>query len=145
MKSVTEGTTRVAMVKPGEVDLAMALEGEDAESARRDPRLRVVATRHASLAWIEFADQWDSRSPWHDRRLRLAVNHALDRKALNESACLGHCPPTGVIVPRVMDFALRVEAPAYDPYRANQLLTEAGYHQGLDAGDFVPIPHGLTR
>jgi peptide/nickel transport system substrate-binding protein len=140
MKSVTEGTTRVAMVKNGEADLAVALEGEDAESARRDPRLRLVATRHASLAWIEFADQWDSRSPWHDRRLRLAVNHALDRKALNESACLGHCPPTGVIVPRVMDFALRVEAPGYNPHRAKQLLAEAGYPQGLDAGDFVPIP-----
>jgi peptide/nickel transport system substrate-binding protein len=131
MKSVTEGTTRVAMVKNGEADLAVALEGEDAESARRDPRLRLVATRHASLAWIEFADQWDSRSPWHDRRLRLAVNHALDRKALNESACLGHCPPTGVIVPRVMDFALRVEAPGYNPHRAKQLLAEAGYPQGL--------------
>jgi peptide/nickel transport system substrate-binding protein len=87
MKSVTEGTTRVAMVKNGEVDLAVALEGEDAESARRDPRLRLVATRHASIAWIEFAGQWDPKSPWHDRRLRLAVNYALDRKALNESAC----------------------------------------------------------
>ena len=140
MKSVTEGTTRVAMVKNGEVDLAVALEGEDAESARRDSRLRLVATRHASLAWVEFADQWDPRSPWHDRRLRLAVNHALDRKALNESACLGHCPPTGVIIPRVMDFALHVEAPAYDPHRAKQLLAEAGYPQGFDAGDFVPIP-----
>jgi peptide/nickel transport system substrate-binding protein len=140
MKSVTEGTTRVAMIKNGEVDLAMALEGEDAESARRDPRLRLVATRHASLAWIEFADQWDPRSPWHDRRLRLAVNHALDRKALNESACLGHCPPTGVIIPRVMDFALPVEPPAYDPQRAKQLLAEAGYPNGLDAGEFVPIP-----
>ena len=140
MKSVTEGTTRVAMVKSGEVDVAVALEGEDAESARRDSRLRLVATRHASIAWIEFADQWEPKSPWHDRRLRLAVNHALDRKALNESACLGHCPPTGVIVPRVMDFALQVEPPPYDPHRAKQLLAEAGYPNGLDAGDFVPIP-----
>ncbi len=140
MKSVTEGTTRVAMVKNGEVDLAMALEGEDGESARRDPRLRLIATRHASLAWIEFPDQWDAKSAWHDRRLRLAVNYALDRKALNESACLGRCPPTGVIVPRVMDFALQVEPPPYDPHKAKQLIAEAGYPNGLDAGDFVPIP-----
>ena len=118
----------------------MALEGEDAESARRDPRLRLIATRHASLAWIEFADQWDTKSAWHDGRLRLAINYALDRKALNESACLGHCPPTGVIVPRVMDFALRVEPPPYDPHKAKQLIAEAGYPNGLDAGDFVPIP-----
>jgi peptide/nickel transport system substrate-binding protein len=140
MKSVTDGTTRAAMARNGEVDIALALEGEDAESARRDPRLRLVATRHASLAWIEFADQWDPRSPWHDRRLRLAVNHALDRKALNDSACLGYCPPAGVIVPRVMDFALSVEPPAHDPHTARRLLAEAGYPNGIDAGDFVPIP-----
>ncbi len=140
MKSVTDGTTRVAMVKNGEVDLAMALEGEDAESARRDPRLRLVATRHASLAWIEFADQWDPKSPWHDKRLRLAVNHALDRQALNESACLGYCLPTGVIVPRVMDFALQMEPPPYEPQKARQLLADAGYPNGLDAGEFIPIP-----
>ncbi len=140
MKSVPEGTTRVAMVRNGEVDLAVALEAEDAESARRDPRLQLVATRHASIAWIEFADQWDTKSPWHDRRTRLAVNYALDRKAINDSACLGHCPPTGVIIPRVMDFALRVEPLPYDPHKAKQLLAETGYPNGLDAGDFVPIP-----
>ena len=140
MKSVGEGTTRVTMVKNGEADISVALEGEDAESVRRDRRLQLVATRHASLAWIEFADQWDPKSPWHDRRLRLAVNHALDRKAINESACLGFCPPAGVIVPRVMDFALSAEPPVYDPQKAKQLLAEAGYPNGLDAGDFVPIP-----
>jgi peptide/nickel transport system substrate-binding protein len=140
MKSVPEGTTRVAMVKNGEIDLAVALEGEDAEAARKDPRLQLVGTRHPSIAWIEFADQWDPHSPWHDRRMRLALNHALDRKAINESACLGYCQPTGVIIPRVLDFALHVEPPAYDVQKAKQLLAEAGYPNGLDAGDFVPIP-----
>ena len=140
MKSVPDGTTRVAMVKNGEADIAVALEAEDADSARKDLRLQLVATRHASIAWIEFADQWDPTSPWADRRLRLAVNHALDRHAINQSACLGYCVPTGVIVPRVMDFALAVDPPLYDPSRARQLLAEAGYPNGLDAGDFVPIP-----
>jgi peptide/nickel transport system substrate-binding protein len=140
MRSVPEGATRVAMLKNGEIDVAVALEGEEAESVRRDQRLKLVATRHASIAWIEFADQWDPKSPWHDRRLRLAVNYALDRKAINESACLGYCPPTGVVVPRVMDFALSAEPLPYDPHKAKQLLAEAGYANGLDAGDFVPIP-----
>ena len=93
MKSVPEGTTRVAMLKSGEADIAFALDGEDAANVKRDPRLQLVATRHASIFWIEFADQWDPKSPWADKRMRLAVNHALDRKALNDSACLGYCPP----------------------------------------------------
>src|SRR5207244_1327846 len=82
---------------------------------------------HASIFWIEFADQWDPKSPWSDKRLRLAVNYALDRKTTNEAACLGFCPPAGVIVPRVMDFALQAPVLPYDPQKAKQLLTEAGY------------------
>ena len=140
MKSVPETTTRVAMLKNGEADLANALDGEDAENVRRDPRLRLVPSKHASIYWIEFADQWDPKSPWHDKRMRQAVNYALDRKAINEAACLGYCPPTGVIVPRVMDYALQTAPPPYDPQRAKQLLAEAGYPNGFDAGEFVPIP-----
>jgi peptide/nickel transport system substrate-binding protein len=89
MKSVPEGTTRVAMLKRSEADIAFALDGEDAENVRRDPRLQLVPSRHASIYWIEFADQWDPKSPWADKRLRLAVNYALDRKAINEASCLG--------------------------------------------------------
>jgi peptide/nickel transport system substrate-binding protein len=144
MKSVPEGTTRVAMLKKGEADIAYVLDGPEAEDVRRDPRLTLVASRHASIFWLEFADQWDPKSPWHDKRLRLAVNHALDRKAINEAACLGHCPPAGVIVPRVMDYALQVEPPPYDPQKAKQLLAEAGYPNGLDAGELVPIPPFFT-
>ena len=140
MKSVPEATTRAVMLKSGEADIAAALDGPDAEGIKRDPRMQIVASKHASIFWIEFADQWDPKSPWHDKRLRLAVNHALNRSQINEAACLGLCPPAGVIVPRVMDFALQVEPPAYDLPKAKQLLADAGYPNGLDAGDFVPIP-----
>jgi ABC-type transport system substrate-binding protein len=77
---------------------------------------------------------------WADIRLRQAVNYALDRESINKAACLGYCPPAGVIIPRLMDYALQVEPPAYDPRKAKQLLAEAGYPHGLDAGEFVPIP-----
>jgi len=144
MKSVPEGTTRVTMLKNGEADIAYALDGEDAENVRRDPRLALVASKHASIYWIEFADQWDPKSPWADKRMRLAVNYALNRKAINEVACLGYCPPAGVIVPRVMDFALQAPPMPYDPAKARQLLAEAGYPKGIDAGEFVPTPPFFT-
>ena len=140
MKSVPEATTRAVMVKTGESDISLVLDGPEAEEIRRDPRLQVVASKHASIFWIEFTEQWDAKSPWHDKRLRLAANLALDRKRINEAACLGFCPPAGVIVPRVMDFALQVEPPAYDPGKAKQLLAEAGYPKGFDAGEFAAIP-----
>jgi ABC-type transport system substrate-binding protein len=140
MKSVPEATTRAVMLRSGEADISYVLDGPDAEGIKRDPRMQVVASKHASIFWLEFAEQWDAKSPWHDTRLRLAVNYALDRQRINEAACLGLCPPAGVIVPRVMDFALQVEPPPYDPGKAKQLLAEAGYPNGLDAGEFVGIP-----
>src|SRR5437762_10586424 len=102
------------MVKAGEADISLVLGGPEAEEIRRDPRMQVVASKHASIFWIEFAEQWDVKSPWHDKRMRLAVNHALDRQKINEAACLGFCPPAGVIVPRVMEFALPVEPSVFD-------------------------------
>src|SRR6059036_3764197 len=93
MRSVTDGTTRAAVLKTGEADISYALDGPDADTVRRDPRIQIVASRHASINWLEFADQWDPKSPWADRRLRLAVNLAINRKAINDAACLGFCPP----------------------------------------------------
>ena len=121
MKSVPEATTRAVMVKTGEADISLVLDGPEAEEIQRDPRLKIVSSKHASIFWIEFTEQWDAKSPWHDKRLRQAANLALDRKRINEAACLGFCPPAGVIVPRVMDFALQVEPPAYDSAKAKQL------------------------
>jgi len=140
MKSVPESTTRAVQLRSGEIDIAVALDGPDAEGVKRDPRFQIVASKHASIFWLEFTEQWDPKSPWHDKRVRLAVNHALNRHQMNQAACLGFCPPAGVIVPRVMDFALQVEPPVYDVRKAKQLLTEAGYPNGLEAGDFVAIP-----
>lgn len=140
MKSVPEATTRAVMVKTGESDISIVLDGPEAEDIQKNSRLKIVSSKHASIFWIEFPEQWDPKSPWHDKRLRQAVNLALDRQRINEAACLGFCPPAGVIVPRVMDFALQVDPPPYDPAKAKQLLAEAGYSKGIDAGEFTAIP-----
>ncbi len=140
MRSVPDATARALMLKSGEADMAYALDGVDAQGIKDTPGLRVVATKHASIMWIEFPQQWDPKSPWHDKRLRLAVNYALDREGINQAACLGFCPPAGVIIPRVMDFALQVKALPYDPQKSKQLLAEAGFPNGIDAGEFTAIP-----
>lgn len=140
MRSVPDGDTRALMVKTGEADIAIALQSVAAQGLMDDPKIKIVATKHASCMWIEFPDQYDDKSPWHDKRIRLAVAYAIDREGINKAACLGFCPPAGVIVPRVMPFALQVEPFPYDPEKSKQLLAEAGYPNGLDAGLFRAIP-----
>ena len=140
MRSVPDGDTRALMVKTGEADIAIALQSVAAQGLMDDPKTKIVATKHASCMWIEFPDQYDDKSPWHDKRMRLAAANAIDREGINKAACLGFCPPAGVIVPRVMPFALQVEPFPYDPEKSKQLLAEAGYLNGLDAGLFRAIP-----
>ena len=53
------------------------------------PGSRSGRRRIASTHWLVFADQWDPKSPWHDRRVRLAANHAIDRQAINQAETLG--------------------------------------------------------
>src|SRR5437899_1434796 len=92
------------------------------------------------MYWLDFLDQWDPKSPWHDKRVRLAASLAIDRNAINQAEMLGLGKATGAFVPPEFDFALKVEAPRYDPKRAKQLLAEAGYANGFDAGDLTPLP-----
>jgi peptide/nickel transport system substrate-binding protein len=139
-KSVPEATTRLAMLKRGEVDLAYLLDAPMAQEVKRDPNLRLVFSGGIGTYYLDFFDQWDPKSPWHDRRVRLAANYAIDRKALSDAETLGASPPTGNVVPRSFEFALPIEPYPYDPAKAKQLLAEAGYASGFDAGDLYPWP-----
>jgi len=41
---------------------------------------------------------YDPKSPWHDKRVRLAANHAINRQAINESETLGYSKLVGGIM-----------------------------------------------
>jgi peptide/nickel transport system substrate-binding protein len=139
-RSMPDETTRAAALKAGDVDIVYLLSGPTAEEIRRTPGLTLAAARPPGVVFLDLPDQWDPKSPWHDRRVRLAASYALDRQALNRAETLGMSRPTGGLVPRVLEFARAYEPPAHDPARAKQLLAEAGFPNGFDAGDITPFP-----
>ena len=140
MRSIPDESTRAAGVKTGETDFAYLFGGAAAEDLRRSPGIKIVGPLIFGMYWLDFLDQWDPKSPWHDRRVRLAASLAIDRNAINQAEMLGLGRPTGSFVPPTFDFALSIDPPPLDPKRAKQLLAEAGYPNGFDAGDLTPLP-----
>ncbi len=135
LRSLPDEATRLAALKRGEADVVYLLQSELAEEVRRSPGLTLRPTPIVSTHWLVFLDQWDPKSPWADRRVRLAANHAINRQPINEAITLGFSRITWSIIPASFDFFWRPPAYAYDPARAKQLLAEAGYPNGFDAGD----------
>jgi peptide/nickel transport system substrate-binding protein len=144
IKGVPDRTTRLAMLKTGEADLGYLMVGVEAATIKADPRLRLVHVIPTASWWVEFPEQWKPKSPWADRRIRLAANLAVDRQGINEAERLGYSRLTGSIIPSIMDFALRIEPYPYDLAQAKRLLAEAGYPNGFDAGDLTPLPPFTT-
>jgi peptide/nickel transport system substrate-binding protein len=136
IKGIPDRTTRLAMLKTGEADLAYLMIGVEAATVTADPRLRLARVIAAATWWLEFPEQWNPKSPWHDRRVRLAAALAVDAQTINVAERMGFSRLTGSIIPSVLDFALRIEPYPHDPARAKRLLAEAGYPNGFDAGDF---------
>jgi peptide/nickel transport system substrate-binding protein len=139
-KTVPDPTARAAMLRAGEVDVSYMLDAPAALELKRDPNFRLGFSGAIGVHYLDFFDQWDPKSPWADRRVRLAANHAIDRRALSEAETLGASRPTGAMAPRTFEFTLPLEPYAYDPAKAKKLLAEAGYPNGFDGGDFYPYP-----
>ncbi|HKC99163.1 MAG TPA: ABC transporter substrate-binding protein, partial [Methylomirabilota bacterium] len=133
LKAVPDDVTRAAMLKRGEIDIAYVFRGAIAEEIRRTVTLTLKPVRFYGEQWLLFTEQWDAKSPWADRRVRLAVNHAVDRQAINESLYLGFSRLTGSIIPRDFEYSWPASPHAYDPAKARQLLAEAGHPRGLEA------------
>src|SRR5882724_10015343 len=143
-KGVPDRTTRLAMLKTGEADIGYLMVGVEAATVKADPKLRLAKVIPPATWWMEFTEQWKARSPWQDRRVRLAANLAIDKRAINDAERLGFSRLTGSIIPSVMEFALKIEPFGYDPTHAKRLLADAGYPNGFDAGDLTPLPPFVT-
>src|SRR5688572_5056919 len=135
-RSIPDEATRLAALKAGEVDLAYSIRGELAQQLQQTPRLALKPAVIQAPFWVYFADQWNPKSPWHDRRVRLAASSAIDRKSINEALTLGHSRLSWSIVPTSFEFFWQPPAHPYDQQAAKKLLAEAGYPSGFDAGEY---------
>lgn len=85
----------------------------------------ILWTRH-----IGFNTEW---GPFRDKRVRQAVNYAIDQVAVAENYLQGQVyPATGTLPPIVDAYNPLLEGYGYDPEKAKELLAEAGYPNGFE-------------
>ena len=84
LRVIPDPSTRLAALKRGEVGHRLL---DDRRARRRDSAHAGLTLKpvYPSTHWLSFVDQWDPKSPWHDRRVRLAANLAIDRRAIDQA------------------------------------------------------------
>ena len=125
--------TRAAALEEGEVDCLQNPSLLHVDRLAANPDLRVIRYQQSSLAYLAL-DHQTRELGFHDRRVRQAVSHAIDRDALVQADLGGHgWAAYGPIPSHDQWYEPGVETlNAYDPAAAERLLDEAGFPRNRD-------------
>jgi peptide/nickel transport system substrate-binding protein len=139
IKGVPEMTTRVALLKTGEVDAAHQLQGVLLQQLRKEGTYRLGAVRSAAT-WLELGALDSPDHPLKELKVRQAVSLALDRQAINEAELDGMSPIEGNWVPEDYQGAVKRPVQQVDLAQAKKLLAEAGVGDGFEVSALTPLP-----
>jgi len=129
-KPITEASTRVAGLKTGALDFALPIPGTDAIALKSDPNVKVSASKSIYSFYIAMNV---TKKPYSDKRVREAMNLAIDREALRKGVLRGFADPaTSVIAPDVSFYVKQGDEIKRDVAKAKELLKQAGYPDGFE-------------
>lgn len=146
-RPVGQGSTRVAALLAGEVDLAYPLPLQDLDRVRAAPGFAVLTAPEIRTVFLGMDQARDElrysdvkgKNPLRDRRVRLAMYQAIDEAAIRGKIMRGAATPTAALVGAGIR-GLPADLPRYpfDPDAARGLLAAAGYPDGFALGMDCP-------
>jgi peptide/nickel transport system substrate-binding protein len=129
-RPIIEPAARAAALKAGEVQIAWDLPVDQVDSFKSDPRFQVFLRGIPATKVIEC---WQKSGPFSDKRVRKAVNMAIDRDTLANVVLKGTAVPATQLYgigSASYDKSLPVFE-KFDPAGAKKLLAETKYPHGF--------------
>ncbi|MBI2303323.1 MAG: hypothetical protein HYU86_01060 [Chloroflexi bacterium] len=128
---VPQAASRVALLVTKEADIAWSVPFEDFERIKKDPELDVFVDKVSS----SYGEIWMSQlsKPLQDKRVRQAINYAVNKEEIVKSLFQGSIAPIGQpATPACFGYDDKIKAYPYDPKKARDLLAAAGFPNGLE-------------
>ncbi len=130
-KIIKEASNLVMLLKAGEIDMIMrGLTYKDYAELEKTPGIKLY--KKETWPEVRFSPCSFKIPPMDNRKLRQAMNYAVDQKTLIEKVCYNYAVPLISPVPQGMwshDSSLWPYE--YNPQKAKELLKEAGYPDGF--------------
>ncbi|MBI2871778.1 MAG: ABC transporter substrate-binding protein [Chloroflexi bacterium] len=144
---VGEETTRMAQLKVGEADAAQ-LSTRQLAALQKDAKLRPIMVPEVGTVSLKYwgLDMPESENPLVNKKVRMALDFAVDRQAIADAVYSGAAEPAVVAYgawPSDPVYLRDLKPYPYDPERARALLKEAGYPNlslKLHGVDYGPTP-----
>jgi peptide/nickel transport system substrate-binding protein len=127
---IPDAATRLAALQRGDVDVILNLPIPLVPAVEGDPNLRVYSEL-SSLTHGVLLNARESH-PLKDRRVRQALNLAVDRQAIIKNLFLGRGRLLNTVAGANVTNGFDPAPFPYDPARARALLAEAGYGNGFE-------------
>ena len=128
---VKEPFTLYAMLEKGDADIVFGLTGPLMERARANPKTRFYQSKYSGTSGLYFSRSKFPESK--DRRVRMAVAHAINRDEIAKKLLGGTCEPaSSIFTPATFGYLPGLKQIPYDPARAKALLAEAGIGPGKE-------------
>ena len=139
-RPIPDSSTRLAAVQTGEVHIAQRFNAEEAATLGGAPNVEVVTYPVDRVYYIAFNNLTTGiGTPLESADVRLAMNHAVDRRAIVDSLFDGQAAlATGLVATSSLGFDDSLAPYPYDPELAVQLLADAGYPDGFEIGFACP-------
>ncbi|MER6947948.1 ABC transporter substrate-binding protein [Nonomuraea sp. NPDC000554] len=128
-KVMPDPSSSLAALQSGEVDIVTGLTPDAAQQLGDAPGFKVVTSPGVRTYFVSLDTE---EGPLKDKRVRQALNHALDVPALITSVLNGAAERTPTLIPRqAFGFDPAVQPFTHDLAKAKSLLAEAGRQAGF--------------